>query len=155
MRLKSSTYLPKVARLVGGKTLIWMYKLMLNYQALKSVLLPTSLDNYCFKAERGPWRSATMFQGPLGHPWRMTGQSHQQGIALSSGLLDCGDGESKQVNREKEEPRTFIPKLILGQLHPYLWVQSLSWPSCLKGVITCVWTALGSALSLDSLYPCS
>lgn len=80
-----------------------------------------------------------MFQEPLEHPGRMTGQRHQQGTAPSSGLLGCGDGEFRQVNGEKEEPREFIPKLILGQPHTYLFLSSISlMSSCLKGVIMCV-----------------
>ena len=87
-------------------------------------------------------------------PCWMTGQGHQQDIAPSSSLLGCGDGEFRQENGEKKEPREFFPKLILGQLHPYLFLSSLSlMPSRFRGDNMCLnspghCTASGFLISL-------
>lgn len=134
MRLKRLTYLPKATRLVGGRILSESIAWCLIIQLLTTFLAP-----YCFKVEREPWRSVSCsLQIHCSLPWKMTGWRHQQDTAPSSSLLGCGDGEFRQVNGEKKEPREFIPKFILGQLYPYLFLSSISlMPSWLRGDNMC------------------
>lgn len=158
MRLKRLTYLPKATRLMDGRTCIWIYNLRLNYQALISVLLTTSLAPYCFKAERGPWKSVVMFQGPPADPWlpALLDDWPRSSTGYSSFQPPVGLWGWRVQARERRKEGAqgfFFQSSSWASCTPIsFWVQSLS---CLPGlgVITCLnspehCTASGFLISL-------
>lgn len=109
---KRLTYSPKATRLVGGRTFVWIHSMMLNYQALKSVLLtdtssPTvsSLEGDCegaLSSSRGPCRSTLsvlLHSGPCSGGCQQTSStgysSFQQSIVLCGWRVQASQWRKK------------------------------------------------------------
>lgn len=148
---KRLTYSPKATRLVGGRTFVWIHS-MLNYQALKSVLLtdtssPTvsSLEGDCegaLSSSRGPCRSTLsvlLHSGPCSGGCQQTLSTGHS--SLQQSIVLCGWRVQASQWRKKRRPRNLSQSLSWASHTPIsFWVHSLSCPPGLGG-ITCILTA--------------
>lgn len=125
---KRLTYSPKATRLVGGRTFVWIHSMMLNYQALKSVLLtdtssPTvsRLEGDCegaLSSSRGPCRSTLsvlLHSGPCSGGCEQTSSTGHSSFQQS--IVSCG-WRVQASQRRKKGDQGIYPKAYLGPATP-------------------------------------